>query len=71
MEKIIGLKEFRRGVDEVVRGIHQGRSYIVLRRSKPLFRLSPIDEDQEWEEVVDFTKLRRGGVSIKDLLSRL
>jgi hypothetical protein len=41
-----------------------------MRKNKPLFRLSPID-DSEWETVIDFTKIKKGGVKIEDLLSRL
>jgi len=29
------------------------------------------EESELWEEVVDFTKIKRGGVAISDLLSRL
>jgi len=70
MNNIVGLKELRQNLEQYVRLVEQGKSLIVLRRSKPLFRISPIEEE-EWEEVVDFTKIRRGGVSIKELLSRL
>jgi len=28
-------------------------------------------EDENWETLVDFTKIKKGGVNIKDLLSRL
>ncbi|MBI2626132.1 MAG: hypothetical protein HYW69_00890 [Candidatus Nealsonbacteria bacterium] len=41
--------------------------WIIIKRSKSIFRLAPIEE--EWEEVIDFTKIRKRGVSIKDILS--
>jgi len=69
MEKIVGLKELRENVDKYVGEIVKGHSFVIVRRSKPLFKIVPVEE--EWEEIVDFTKIRKGGVNIKELLSRL
>lgn len=39
---------------------------------KPIGSKEVIDkENGSWEEVVDFTKIRKGGVELPDLLSRL
>ncbi|MFH1643252.1 MAG: hypothetical protein ABH967_01285 [Patescibacteria group bacterium] len=70
MENIIGLKALRNNMQEYVQKIQKGYSFIVLRKSKPLFKISPIEEGP-WEEVIDFTKIKKGGVDIKDLLKRL
>ena len=70
MEKIVGLKELRQNIGKYTQEVESGKSLIVVRRSRPLFRIAPV-QDEEWEEVVDFTKIRKGGVSIKELLSRL
>ena len=69
MEKIIGLKELRENMEKYAKRVNKGESLLVVRRSKPLFRVSPVEE--EWETVADFTKVRKGGIPIKDLLSRL
>ena len=71
MVKIVGLKELRENMDKYVRDVGIGNDYVVVRRSKPLFRMVAPLEDENWETVVDFTKVKKGGVSIKDLLSRL
>lgn len=71
MEKIIGLKEFRSEVAKVATEVAKGRSFVVVKRSKPLFRVAPLEQDFEWEEVADFTKIRKGGINIKDILKRL
>ncbi len=72
MEKFVGLKELRENMEKYVKQIKKGESLIVLRRSVPLFKISPIENKEErWEEVVDFTKIKRGGVDIKDILSRI
>lgn len=69
---IVGLKELRENVETYISRIKKGQSFIVVRKSKPVFKLSPLSEEIEnWESVVDFTKIKKGGVDIKDLISRL
>lgn len=70
MENLVGLKELREHVDKYATQVMKGRSFVILRRSRPLFKISPVQED-EWETVIDFTKIRRGGIKIEELLSRL
>ena len=72
MKNLIGLKELREHADVYITQIQKGRSFIVVRRSKPIFRICPPDElGEAWEEVVDFTKIKKGGIALQDLLSRL
>jgi antitoxin (DNA-binding transcriptional repressor) of toxin-antitoxin stability system len=69
---IVGLKELRENIEVYISKVKAGGSFIVVRKSKPVFRISPPDDDASmWEPVIDFTKIKKGGVSIKDLLSRL
>ncbi len=70
MGKIVGLKELRENINKYAARVKSGESLIVMRRSDPLFKISPVDEG-EWEEVIDFTEIYKGGVDIGDLLSRL
>lgn len=52
--------------------VERGESFIVVKKSKPLFKISSLDEDEGlWEKIVDFTKIRKGGISAKELLARL
>lgn len=69
MEDTVGLKELRQNFDKYATLVKKGKTLIVIKRSKPVFRLTPLEE--EWEEIIDFTKIRKGGVSIKEILSRL
>lgn len=72
MRTIIGLKELRENVDAYVSQIERGRSFTVVRRSRPLFRIVPPDEDEGlWETVVDFTKFYKNGIPARDLLKKL
>jgi len=70
MEKIIGLKDLRQKMSEYSKKIKAGESFIVVKRSRPLFKIVPIKEEI-WETVVDFTKIKKGGIDIEDILLRL
>lgn len=71
-ENIIGVKDLRLNLDKYIAQIQKGSSFIVVRRSKPVFRLMPLDEDIEgWDLVTDFSKLKKGGIQLEELLSRL
>ena len=72
MNKIIGLKELRQNADAYIAQVKRGQSFIVVKRSEPVFKISPPEEAEElWETVVDFTKTKRGGARIEEILSRL
>jgi len=70
MENIIGLKDLRQKMSEYAKKVEAGEFFVVIKRSKPLFKIVPI-EKEEWEPVVDFTKIKKGGIDIDDLLLRL
>lgn len=67
---IIGLKELRENMDSYISQVKKGRSFVVVKKSKPVFKLMPLDEwgdEGVWEKVVDFTKIKKGGVSLKKI----
>ena len=72
MTKIIGLKELRENTNTYLAQIKKGQSFLVLRRSRPVFKISPVDETEElWEKVIDFTKIKKCGVALNQILARL
>jgi antitoxin (DNA-binding transcriptional repressor) of toxin-antitoxin stability system len=76
MENIIALKDLRLNMEKYVAEVKTGKSFIVLKQSKPIFKLSPVnektgDEDERWDEVINFTKIKKGGVDIDSLLAAL
>ena len=73
MEKIIGLKEFREKLPVYEKKVAEGTTFVVVKKSRPVFRISPVDCESEdiWENVVDFTQIKKGGVAIEELLGRL
>lgn len=71
-KNIVGLKELRTNLDEYIAKVEKGDSFTIVRRSKPVFKISSVDENEGlWETVVDFTKIKKGGILTKDLLAKL
>ena len=71
-DSIIGLKNLREHMETYISQIEKGKSFIVVRRSKPLFKISSIEEeDGVWESIIDFTEIKKGGVSLAELMKRL
>jgi antitoxin (DNA-binding transcriptional repressor) of toxin-antitoxin stability system len=70
MENIVTLKDLRENMQKYAREVKRGRSFIVFKRSQPLFKINPVEEGL-WEEVIDFTKIKKGGVNIAEVLKRL
>lgn len=69
---IIGLKELRENTEAYIKRVNRGESITVVRRSTPLFRLTPVDaEEIGWESISDFTTLDEKGVSARDILTSL
>ena len=74
MINIIGLKDLRENTEQYISHVKAGKSFLVVRRSKPIFRVSPVDEwgdDGVWETVIDFTKLNKNGVPIDNVIASL
>jgi len=70
--RILGLKELRENMQKYASRIEKGESFIIIKKSKPLFKISSLNEDEElWETVIDFTKIRKGGIPAKELLAKL
>ena len=68
----VGLKELRENMETYITRVHNGESITVFRRSTPLFRLTPVDTQEEgWETVIDFTKETGRGVPVEQLLASM
>ncbi len=70
MNNIIGLKDLRENLGVYEKRIASGQSFIVMKRSKPIFAIGPVDEEG-WETVIDFTKYRKGGIPASELIKIL
>ena len=70
--QILGLKELRENMQKYVSRVGKGESFIVVKKSKPVFKISSPDEDEGlWETIVDFTKINKNGVDAKRVLREL
>jgi antitoxin (DNA-binding transcriptional repressor) of toxin-antitoxin stability system len=70
MENIVALKDLRENMGKYAAKVAHGGSFVVFKKSRPIFKICPIN-DGNWEEVIDFTKIKKGGVNIKEILSRI
>jgi len=68
---VVGLKELRQNFDKYIKQVEKGETVTVMRRSKPLFRMTAVESEDEWATVVDFTKEFGAGVPITELLSSI
>ena len=68
---IIGVKELRTNLDRYINRVRKGETITVVKRSKAVFKIVPLEKEEQWEQIVDFTTINKGGVSISELLSRL
>lgn len=69
---IIGLKELRERANEYISQVEKGKSFIVVKHSKPIFKIVPPDDSDElWETVIDFTEFYKNGIPARQLLKKL
>ncbi len=68
---IVGVKELRANLNRYISEVNTGKSFTVVRRSEPVFKISPPMEEEFWETTVDFTEFNKNGISAKELLKRL
>jgi AbrB family looped-hinge helix DNA binding protein len=45
--------------------------FIIEIKDNDVLELRPLDIDEQWEEVVDFTQVQDGGVAIEDVITAL
>jgi len=73
-QNIVGLKDLRLNTEKYIEMVRKGRSFLVVRKSSPVFKMEPVDEwgdEGAWEQIVDFTKIKKGGVPAVDVLAAL
>lgn len=73
-QNIVGLKDLRLNTNKYIEKVRKGYSFLVVRKSSPVFRMEPVDEwgdEGTWEQVVDFTKIKKGGLPAARVLATL
>jgi len=67
MNNLVSLKELRTKLSDYTKRVSEhGDSFIILKKSKHVFKIVPIEEDS-WETVVDFTEIDKTGVSFENV----
>ena len=72
MDSIIGLKELRQNTEKYIGATQRGFSFTVVRRSRPIFKLVPVDkwgDEGNWETILDLTKGKDKEITAGQLLS--
>jgi prevent-host-death family protein len=74
-KNIIGLKDLRENMELYIERVRSGESLTVVRRSEPVFRISPASkdtsEDDGWETIIDLTKVKKSGVPVDELIAAI
>ena len=70
MENAVGLRDLRENTDKYIKKVSRGESFLVFKHLKPIFKITP-PQEENWETIIDFTKIKKGGVQIEDVLARL
>ena len=65
-ELIVPFKEFRTHAVEYIDALSKGARFLVVKRSRPVFRLEPVNEI--WETIADFRSMKGGGISAEKLI---
>jgi len=68
---IVGLKELRENINTYIAEVRKGKSFIIIRKSKPIFKIVPSELEDQWETVADFTRINKHGVSATTILKEL
>ncbi len=71
IQDTVNLKDLRENFPRYIAGIAKGKSYTVLKRSQAIFQITPIDNEAEWNTVVDFTQVNPRGVPLAEILASL
>lgn len=68
---IVSLKELRENFPEFIEKVANGQSFTVVKRSKPIFQINPVQDEGEWETVIDFTEISKNGLPVDEVLKHL
>jgi len=70
MAQTIGVRDLRENLSKYINKVDKGEEFVVMRKSEAVFKIVPV-EDELWEEVIDFTKFKKGGIDIDELIAVL
>ena len=67
----VSLKQLREQFPYYIDAVSKGKSFTVMKRSKPVFRIGPVSDDGDWDTIADFTSIDKRGVAADEILEQL
>jgi antitoxin (DNA-binding transcriptional repressor) of toxin-antitoxin stability system len=67
----VSLKQLREQLPKYIEAIAKGQSFTVVKRSKPIFQISPVNDEGTWQTIADFTQIDTRGVPADEVLAVL
>jgi prevent-host-death family protein len=67
----VSLKELREQFPKYIEAIAKGQSFTVVKRSKPIFQIGPVEDEGTWQTIADFTQIDERGVPADEVLAQL
>lgn len=61
-------------MEKYISEVEKGRSFVVVKKSKPAFKMVPVDEwgdEGVWKTLVDFSDMPGGGMPAEDFIKIL
>ena len=71
---IIGLRDLRENTDKYIKAVDRGQSFTIVRRSRPVFKMVPVDQygdEGVWKSLVNFRDKKGRGFPAEKLLALL
>jgi prevent-host-death family protein len=66
----VSLKELREHFPKYIEAIAKGKSFTVVKRSKPIFQINPVSDEGDWQIIADFTLIDERGVDADEVLKQ-
>jgi len=50
--KIVGLRQLRENMEEYINHVQKGSSFVVVRKSKPIFQINPLKSGFDYHDAI-------------------
>ncbi len=71
LQNTVSLKNLREQLPKYIDAVAKGQSFTVVKRSKPIFQISPVNDEGSWQTIADFTQINDRGVPADEVLEQL
>lgn len=71
IDSTVSLKVLREQFPKYIEEIAKGKSFTVVKRSRPIFQINPVNDEGSWSTIADLTEINEEGVLADDVLKAL